>query len=63
MGLRSLFALSTQAFNFFSSKVGFSEGSPEDLPPTRRQRYEESGRRSRVLVKALRSEAGAAQPA
>jgi amino-acid N-acetyltransferase len=63
MGLRSLFALSTQAFNFFRSKVGFSEGSPEDLPPTRRQRYEESGRRSRVLVKALRSEAGAAQPA
>ena len=63
MGLASLFALSTQAFNFFRSKVGFAEGSPDDLPAARRERYEQSGRRSRVLVKALRSEAGAAQPA
>jgi amino-acid N-acetyltransferase len=63
MGLTSLFALSTQAFNFFRSKAGFAEGSPDDLPAARRERYEQSGRRSRVLVKALRSEAGAAQPA
>ena len=30
------------------------EGTPDDLPPARRERYEQSGRRSRVLVKALR---------
>jgi amino-acid N-acetyltransferase len=62
-GLDSVLALSTQAFNFFRSKAGFSEGGPEDLPPARRERYEQSGRKSRVLVKALRGEAGAAQPA
>jgi amino-acid N-acetyltransferase len=56
MGLRSLFALSTQAFNFFLSKAGFSEGSPDDLPPERRGRYDESGRRSKVLIKALHSD-------
>jgi amino-acid N-acetyltransferase len=63
MGLETLLALSTQAFNFFRSKAGFAEGKPEDLPPARRERYEQSGRRSRVLVKALRAEPSAAQPA
>jgi amino-acid N-acetyltransferase len=62
-GLETLFALSTQTFNFFRSKAGFAEGAPDDLPAERRQRYEESGRRSRVLVKALRREGSAAQPA
>jgi amino-acid N-acetyltransferase len=52
-GLRTLIALSTQAFNFFKTKAGFSEGSPDDLPPGRRERYEQSGRRSRVLTKKL----------
>ena len=28
MGLETLFALSTQAFNFFQSKAGFAEGTP-----------------------------------
>ncbi len=60
-GLETLFALSTQAFNFFQSKAGFSEGTPEDLPPARRERYEQSGRRSKVLVKALHPEPKAAQ--
>jgi amino-acid N-acetyltransferase len=55
-GLKSLLALSTQAFNYFRSKAGFSEGKPEDLPPNRRKRYEESGRRSKVLVKTLNPE-------
>jgi amino-acid N-acetyltransferase len=54
MGLETLLALSTQAFNFFQSKAGFSEGSPEDLPPARREKYDESRRRSKVLVKRLR---------
>ncbi len=32
MGLQCLFALSTQAFNFFRSKAGFAEGSPRTYP-------------------------------
>jgi amino-acid N-acetyltransferase len=53
MGLKVLLALSTQAFNFFQSKAGFTEGTPEDLPAARREKYEQSGRRSKVLVKPL----------
>lgn len=52
-GLATLLALSTQTFNFFRSKAGFVDGTPDDLPPERRERYEQSGRRSRVLVKKL----------
>jgi len=52
-GLAQLLALSTQAFSFFQSKAGFVEGSPDDLPAARRVRYEQSGRRSKVLVKKL----------
>lgn len=53
-GLVELIALSTQAYNYFINKGGFSEGSPEDLPPARRERYEQSGRKSKILVKRLR---------
>ena len=53
MGLEKLLALSTQAYNFFGSKGGFTEGTPEDLPPARREKYEQSGRHSRILVKKL----------
>jgi amino-acid N-acetyltransferase len=60
-GLEVLFALSTQAFNFFRSKGGFVDGVPEDLPAVRRERYEQSGRRSRILVKTLRAGAAGAQ--
>lgn len=52
-GLKRLLALSTQAFTYFQSKGGFVEGTPEDLPPGRREKYEQSGRNSRVLVKEL----------
>jgi amino-acid N-acetyltransferase len=52
-GARVLFCLSTQAFNYFVHKAGFTLGSPDDLPPVRRERYEKSGRRSHVLVKSL----------
>jgi len=54
MGLTEVFALSTQAFTYFQSKAGFTEGGPEDLPPARREKYEQSGRNSKVLVKKLR---------
>jgi amino-acid N-acetyltransferase len=53
MGLQTLLALSTQAYNFFGSKAGFAEGAATDLPPGRRERYEQSGRRSKILVKKL----------
>ena len=52
-GLRELLALSTQAFTYFQSKAGFMEGTPDDLPPARREKYEQSGRNSKVLVKKL----------
>jgi amino-acid N-acetyltransferase len=52
-GLEVLLVLSTQAFNYFQAKAGFVEGTPADLPPSRRTRYEASGRRSKVLVKRL----------
>lgn len=52
-GVQQLIALSTQAFTYFQSKAGFVEGTPEDLPPARRERYDNSGRKSKVLVKRL----------
>jgi amino-acid N-acetyltransferase len=53
-GLGELITLSTQAFTYFQSKGGFAEGSPDDLPPTRREKYEQSGRKSKVLMKKLK---------
>lgn len=53
-GLAELIALSTQAFTFFTSKCGFMEGTPDDLPPARREKYDASGRKSKVLVKKLK---------
>jgi amino-acid N-acetyltransferase len=52
-GAARMFCLSTQAFNYFQQKGNFSPGTPDDLPSTRRDRYERSGRRSLVLVKTL----------
>jgi amino-acid N-acetyltransferase len=52
-GAAALFCLSTQAFNYFQQKGGFSPGTPDDLPPARRERYDRGGRRSLVLVKKL----------
>ncbi|MEI8291396.1 MAG: amino-acid N-acetyltransferase, partial [Verrucomicrobiota bacterium] len=53
MGLSELLTLSTQAFTYFQSKGGFAEGTPDDLPPGRREKYDASGRNSKVLVKRL----------
>jgi len=58
-GAAELFCLSTQAFNFFVQKGGFRLGTPDDLPPERRERYDRSGRRSQVLVKSLAQPAAA----
>ncbi|MGD1093259.1 MAG: amino-acid N-acetyltransferase [Bryobacteraceae bacterium] len=54
LGLNELIALSTQAFTYFQSKAGFAEGTPNDLPPLRREKYDQSGRNSKVLVKKLK---------
>jgi len=53
MGLQTLITLSTQAFSYFQSKGGFVEGTPSDLPPTRREKHDSSGRNSKVLIKPV----------
>jgi amino-acid N-acetyltransferase len=52
-GVKTIFLLSTRAFNYFQQKGGYKEGSPHDLPPQRREKYESSGRNSKVLIKHL----------
>jgi amino-acid N-acetyltransferase len=59
LGLDELLTLSTQTFTYFQSKGGFAEGSPDDLPPLRREKYDQSGRNSKVLVKKVVRPAGA----
>jgi amino-acid N-acetyltransferase len=54
LGLAELLALSTQAFMYFQSKAGFAEGTPDQLPPARLEKYEQSGRNSKVLFKKLK---------
>ena len=54
LGVNELITLSTQAFTYFQSKAGFAEGSPDDLPAARREKYDQSGRNSKVLVKKLK---------
>jgi amino-acid N-acetyltransferase len=55
INLSELIALSTQTFAYFQSKGGFVEGTPDDLPPARREKYDQSGRNSKVLVKKLKT--------
>lgn len=59
LGMKTLFCLSTQAINYFLQKGGFQLGTPDDLPPTRRQRYDVSGRKSKVLIKKFDGERNA----
>jgi len=51
--VKTIFLLSTRAFNYFQQKGGYKEGSPDDLPPARREKYDASGRNSKVLIKSL----------
>lgn len=53
-GSEILFALSTQAFRFFEEKMGYTVSDPDALPPSRRAKYDKSGRNSKVLVKSLK---------
>ncbi len=52
-GAKTVLALSTQAFTFFTSVCGFVEADKEALPESRLKAYEESGRNSKILVKEL----------
>jgi amino-acid N-acetyltransferase len=63
IGLAELIALSTQTFTYFQSKGGFVEGSPDDLPPERREKYDHSGRNSKVLLKNLSASGSTARDA
>ena len=51
-GMKHVFALSTQAFNYFQQKGGYTEVPPDELPPERRKKWETSGRNSKVMQKA-----------
>jgi amino-acid N-acetyltransferase len=52
-GVKTIFLLSTRAFNYFQQKGGYKEGSRHDLPPGRREKYQNSGRNSKVMIKSL----------
>jgi amino-acid N-acetyltransferase len=52
-GIKEIFALSTQAFAYFQQKGGFTETTPDALPPARREKYDQSGRNSKVLIKPV----------
>ena len=53
-GCEIIVALSTQAFRFFEDKMGYTATTPDALPTSRRERYDRSGRNSKILVKNLK---------
>ncbi|MCG8525488.1 MAG: amino-acid N-acetyltransferase [Opitutales bacterium] len=52
-GFNKVFALSTQAFEFFTDKLGFKESNFDTLPTERQDRLQESGRNSIVMLREL----------
>jgi len=52
-GLDRLVALSTQAYNYLQQKGGYAEAPAGILPATRRERYDASRRKSKILLKNL----------
>ncbi len=52
-GVAQMFCLSTQAVNYFVQKGGYQLATPDDLPASRKDSYDRSGRRSQVLTKTL----------
>jgi len=50
-GMKAIFALSTQTYNYFQQKGGYGEVGPEELPADRRKKWEASGRNSKLLQK------------
>ena len=61
-GMRQIFALSTQAFSFFQQKGGYHEVAAAELPPERREKYEASNRKSKVLMKDVTAVPSAEAP-
>jgi amino-acid N-acetyltransferase len=51
-GVSKIIALSTRSAGFFTKVCGFSEGSVEDLPTERMERYQAEGRHSKVLLRS-----------
>ncbi len=52
-GAKTIVALSTQSYSFFTSALNFEETSKDILPDARLKLYDESGRNPKVLVKQL----------
>ncbi len=52
-GMKQVLALSTQAFNYFQQKGGYTEVTPDILPAERRKKYDASARKSKVMVKPV----------
>lgn len=52
-GVKTVIALSTQSFGFFSNVLGFEEADKSVLPEARLKSYEDSGRNAKVLVKRM----------
>jgi len=52
-GVGMLYALSTQAYDFFEKKTAFKSAGISVLPEARRKRFQSSGRNSKILVKDL----------
>jgi amino-acid N-acetyltransferase len=52
-GAKTIVALSTQSYSFFTSALNFEETTKDILPEARLKLYEESGRNPKVLVKQV----------
>ncbi|MDB6168197.1 MAG: argA [Verrucomicrobia bacterium] len=52
-GAKTVIALSTQSFGFFTNVCGFEETTKDILPEARLKLYEDSGRNAKVLMKQL----------
>jgi amino-acid N-acetyltransferase len=52
-GARILFALSTQAYNYFGNKLGFLPAQEDLLPADRLAKLQKSGRNSRLMARVL----------
>ena len=53
LGARILFALSTQAYNYFGNKLGFLPAAEDLLPPDRLEKLQKSGRNSKLMARVL----------
>ncbi len=52
-GAKILFALSTQAYNYFGNKLGFLPAQDDLLPADRLEKLKKSGRNSRLMARVL----------